>query len=58
MYINTLMIQEVLGGQEWFEQMIARDLTALSLLLTQHIHPYGSKFELDMDIRIPLDEAA
>ena len=56
-YINTLMIQQVLGDPEWFERMTIRDLAALSPLLTQHINPYG-RFDLDMDTRIPIELAA
>jgi TnpA family transposase len=52
-YINTLMIQQVLGNQEWFERMTPRDLAALSPLITLHINPYG-RFELDMNARLPI----
>ena len=52
-YINTLMIQQVLADPEWFERMMPRDLAALSPLLTLHINPYG-RFELDMEARLPL----
>lgn len=53
-YVNTLMIQRVLENPEWSERVTARDLAALSPLLTQHINPYG-RFELDMDARLALD---
>jgi TnpA family transposase len=56
-YINTLMIQEILGDSEWLKRMTIRDLAALSPLLTLHINPYG-RFDLDMDARIPIKEAA
>jgi TnpA family transposase len=56
-YINTLMIQEVLGDEKWLERMTIRDLAALSPLLTLHINPYG-RFDLDMDARIPIEQAA
>ena len=56
-YINTLMIQEILGDQKWLDRMTIRDLAALSPLLTLHINPYG-RFDLDMDARIPFEEAA
>ena len=56
-YINTLMIQEVLGDPKWLKRMTIRDLAALSPLLTQHINPYG-RFDLDMDARIPIEQAA
>lgn len=56
-YINTLMIQEVLSNPQWLERMTIRDLAALSPLLTLHINPYG-RFDLDMDTRILIEEAA
>lgn len=52
-YINTLMIQQVLEEPEWSDRMTPRDLAALSPLITQHINPYG-RFELDMETRLPL----
>ncbi len=56
-YINTLMIQDVLGDAKWLERMTIRDLAALSPLITQHINPYG-RFDLDMDARISISQAA
>lgn len=53
-YVNTLMIQQVLVDPSWYDRMTSRDLSALSPLLTQHINPYG-RFELDMDTRIALE---
>lgn len=52
-YINTLMIQQVLNEPAWSERMTRRDLAALSPLITQHINPYG-RFELDLEVRLPL----
>ena len=52
-YINTLMIQQVLEEPGWSERMTPRDLAALSPLITQHINPYG-RFELDMETRLPI----
>jgi TnpA family transposase len=52
-YINTLMIQDVLKDTEWSYKMTPRDLAALSPLFTLHINPYG-RFELDMESRIEL----
>lgn len=51
-YINTLMIQEVLKETKWTDKMTPRDLAALSPLFT-HINPYG-RFELDMEARLQL----
>jgi TnpA family transposase len=53
-YVNTLMIQQVLADPAWYEQMTVRDLAALSPLMTQHINPYG-RFELDMETRLPIE---
>jgi hypothetical protein len=53
-YVNTLMIQQVLVDAEWYELMADRDLAALSPLMTQHINPYG-RFELDLETRLPID---
>lgn len=52
-YVNTLMIQNVLGEQNLFDRMTTRDLAALSPLFTKHINPYG-RFELDMEARLPI----
>jgi len=51
-YINTLMIQQVLKEPGWSERMTPRDLAALSPLITLHTNPYG-RFELDMEARLP-----
>lgn len=51
------MIQEILGDPKWLDRMTIRDLAALSSLLTLRINPYG-RFDLDMDARIPFEEAA
>ncbi len=55
-YVNTLMIQNVLGEEDWMSRMAAEDFRALTPLIHSHINPYGS-FELDMEKRLPLDEA-
>jgi len=54
-YINTLMIQQILKAPAWAGRMTPRDLAALSPLLTQHINKYG-RFELDLGTRLPLEE--
>ena len=53
-YVNTLMIQNVLGEPSWMEQMSVEDFRALTPLIYAHVNPYGS-FELDMDKRLPID---
>ncbi len=54
-YINTLMIQQVLREPGWMNRMTERDMRALSPLPHSHFNPYGV-FDLDMERRIPLDE--
>jgi hypothetical protein len=52
-YINTLMIQQVLTDQAWWERMKPDDLRALTPLIYAHINPYG-RFDLDMQKRLQL----
>jgi Tn3 transposase DDE domain len=52
-YINTLMLQDILADPAWMRRMTAEDFRALSPLVYTHINPYGT-FELDMDARLPL----
>ena len=52
-YINTLMLQDILAAPEWMERMTAEDFRALSPLVYTHVNPYGT-FELDMTTRLPL----
>ena len=52
-YMNTLMIQQVLADDTWWERMTPEDLRALTPLIYAHINPYGT-FELDMKRRMPL----
>ena len=56
-YVNTLMIQQVLDEPDWFKRMKSEDLHALTPLIYAHINPYGI-FELDMDERLPLKVAS
>ena len=54
-YVNTIMIQEVLGEHDWRAKMTTRDMAALNPLPHSHFNPYGI-FDLDMDTRLPLEE--
>jgi TnpA family transposase len=56
-YINTLMIQNVLADAAWLGRMAEEDFRALTPLIHAHVNPYG-RFELDMETRLPLDEPA
>jgi TnpA family transposase len=55
-YVNTLMIQQVLTDKFWLEQMQAEDLRALTPLIWAHVNPYGI-FRLDLNERLQLDTA-
>ena len=52
-YINTLMLQDILAEPAWMGRMTAEDFRALSPLVYTHVNPYGT-FELDMTTRLPL----
>lgn len=52
-YVNTLMIQEVLALPAWSERMTEEDMRGLTPLIYNHVNPYG-RFELDMTKRLPL----
>jgi TnpA family transposase len=53
-YINTLMLQQVLARPSWSGRLTARDLRALTPLIWEHVNPYG-RFELDIETRLPID---
>jgi TnpA family transposase len=55
-YVNTLMIQQVLAEPEWQGRLTATDLRALTPLKWQHVNPYGT-FTLNMQERLPLQHA-
>ncbi len=52
-YINTLMVQQVLARPEWKGRLTPRDLHALTPLFWGHVNPYG-RFDLDMRTRLDL----
>jgi hypothetical protein len=53
-FVNTLIIQQVLVDPGWYNRMRGRDLAALSPLITQHINSYG-RFESYMDSRLEIE---
>jgi TnpA family transposase len=53
-YINTLMIQQVLSQEQWLKLMRKEDLCALSPLIWGHVNPYGT-FRLDMSERLLIE---
>jgi hypothetical protein len=56
-YVNTLMIQDVLSEPEWLNMMNRDDLRALTPLIWSHVNPYGT-FRLNLDERLPIQIAA
>jgi TnpA family transposase len=52
-YVNTLMVQEVLAEPKWYNRMTEEDWRGLTPLFYLHINPYG-RFDLDMESRLPL----
>ncbi len=52
-YINTLLIQEILSEPEWANRLTAADLRALTPLIYNHVNPYDL-FLLDLTQRLPL----
>jgi TnpA family transposase len=51
-YVNTLMVQEVLAEPKWYDQMTEADWRGLTPLFYLHVNPYG-RFDLDLNQRIP-----
>jgi TnpA family transposase len=55
-YVNTLMIQQVLSQPAWENRLTVADYRGLTPLFYQHINPYGT-FRLDMKERIVFDKS-
>ena len=53
-YVNTLMIQQVLAEPDWHNRLNTDDLRGITPLLYAHVNPYGS-FRLDLNSRLPID---
>jgi TnpA family transposase len=53
-YVNTLMIQQVLAEPAWQNRLNTHDLRGLTPLVYGHVNPYGS-FRLDLNSRLPID---
>jgi TnpA family transposase len=56
-YINTLLIQQVLADPEWMQKMGPDELRALTPLIYAHVNPYGI-FRLVMAERLPIEAMA
>jgi len=53
-YINTLMLQQVIQQSDWLQKMQVEDKRAITPLLHEHINPYGV-FLLNLDERLSID---
>lgn len=53
-YINTLMLQQVLSSPSWEGKLTQTDRRALTPLIYSHINPYGT-FELDLGKRLKIE---
>jgi TnpA family transposase len=56
-YINTLLIQQVLADPVWMQKMGPDELRALTPLIYAHVNPYGI-FRLIMTERLPIETMA
>ncbi len=55
-YVNTLMLQDVLADQEWADALTQEDRRGLTPLFWTHVAPYG-EVKLDMGSRLALRSA-
>lgn len=53
-YVNTLMIQQVLAESVWHNRLNDNDLRGITPLIYGHVNPYRS-FRLDLNSRLPID---
>jgi TnpA family transposase len=56
-YVNTRMLQSVLGNPAWAARMTPEDHRGLTPLSYAHVNPYG-RFEVDLKRRIDFDMKA
>jgi len=56
-YVNTLMVQDVLADQTWADRLTPEDRRGLTPLFWAHVAPYG-EVRLDMGRRLSLHGAA
>ncbi|MEP1079584.1 Tn3 family transposase [Leptolyngbya sp. PL-A3] len=56
-YINTLLIQQILSEPDWMGQMGVNELRALTPLIYAHVNPYGV-FRLNMTERLQIESLA
>jgi TnpA family transposase len=53
-YVNTLMLQQVLADPAWIAHMTSADMRGLTPLVWSHVSPYGT-FELNMATRLDIE---
>jgi hypothetical protein len=56
-YVNTLMLQDILGEEKWADLLTPADRRGLTPLFWSHVRPYG-EVNLDMGARLNLAEAS
>ena len=56
-YINTLLLQQVLADPDWMRKMGPHELRALTPLIYSHVNPYGV-IRLNMTERLPIESIA
>lgn len=54
-YMNTLMLQQVLSDPAWSTKLTDDDKRGLTALIYGHVNPYGT-FQLDLGKRLKLDQ--
>jgi hypothetical protein len=52
-YVNTLLLQDVLAEDDWADMLTAEDQRGLTPLFWQHVLPYG-EVKLDMTARLSI----
>jgi TnpA family transposase len=55
-YINTLMMQQILSEPQWADRLTAEDQRALTPLVYTHVNPYGT-FNLNLNERLLIEPA-
>lgn len=56
-YVDTLMIQELLYQPKWIKTMQPENLRGLTPLIWSHVTPYRT-FRLEFDERLPIEKVA
>ncbi|MGW2346681.1 Tn3 family transposase [Streptomyces sp. NPDC001661] len=56
-YVNTLMLQDILGEPDWADLLTPADRRGLTPLFWSHVRPYGD-VNLDMGARLDLATVA